>query len=160
MRIHILPEKVSPAGAGLFLVSSLLISHGVRRDSEAWVRVGGKWLIVKGSTVRQLRPDAISSEAWVKAAVYKGKAERLGARIADLTLDEVLDPARTYCVSNKYRIVYDEYSRVWYGYFIYVSRPDLCPADIDRMLGAPGLLWMAPALVNSILDRLSVGLPP
>jgi len=99
-RIHVLPEWPGPQEAAGFLVSSLLISHGIRREALALIRVRGGLLAAPGWTLRQLRPDLDTAEGWLRAAL-SGKARRLGATILRLTFEAVLEEAE----ARGYRVV-------------------------------------------------------
>ncbi len=78
-RIHILLTNQSLEYVATFLVSSLLLSHGIRKDTVSIVKLGKLWLCAPGSRLRHLRPDLDSSVGWVKAVLRNRKKEVLGA---------------------------------------------------------------------------------
>ncbi len=152
-RIHVAADRLTEEEAGLFLVSSLLVSHGVRTNTEAWVRIGRTWLVAPGSSIRQLRPDPVSAEAWVKAAVYKGKASRLGARLAG----QSQAPPQGPCVGPTGRTSLKDIVSVRPGSIIVLWYSEECRDagfQVDRLR-----LWLMPALANIIIDRMEAGLP-
>ena len=81
LRIHVLPGPVDLDEAASFLVSSLLLSHGIRRNTVAIVELDIGLLAAPGWSLRQLRPDLETATGWVRAVLYKGKARGLGALI-------------------------------------------------------------------------------
>ncbi|MCS7106583.1 MAG: hypothetical protein NZ902_00500 [Acidilobaceae archaeon] len=78
MRVHILPRPRDWREAGRFIANALLLSHGVRRDAEAFVGLEGGWLRARGDRVRHLRPDEESLRGWLAAAV---RGSRVGAEV-------------------------------------------------------------------------------
>ncbi|MCE4602631.1 MAG: hypothetical protein F7C08_00465 [Desulfurococcales archaeon] len=152
-RIHISADIMTAEEAGLFLVSALLVSHGVRIDTEAWVRVGDVWLVARGNNIRQLRPDPVSADAWVRAAIYKGRASRLGVKL--LKPDHTPPPGPCVGPMGEISVVDMVRARLggtmvlWYG-------RDCREAgfQVDELK-----VWLMPALANVILDRIEAGLP-
>lgn len=154
-RIHITPDNLTIEEASLFIVSSLLVSHGIRREAEAWVKVGDSWVVARGSKIRQLRPDPVSAEAWLRAVVYRGKTERLGAEVL-----KDIEPPPGLCVSGEGEVPVEEVIGsdlrsgrdvvLWYG-----------KGCREASLGIPILrVWMMPALTNILVDRVMAGLQP
>ncbi len=151
-RIHVLPGPVTVRDAASFLASALLVSNAVRRRSVAAVEVGdGLWLYVAGDVVRHLRPDADTAEGWVRA-VLRGK-KGLGGRIASAppSLPEGYLTVSVDSGPGGCRIVRSN------GYYI-VYAPGLGAGPRLGMAGLPP--WLAPAVVNVVIDRLEAGLPP
>ena len=149
MRLHVLPTPRSTWEAAAFIASSLLLSHGIRRDAAALVRVGGKWILAEGSRVRQLRPDADSAEGWVRA-VLRGR--RLGA----LVLEEPPPPRgrvvllREGAPGGLGGLPGAPVTVCYSG----------CPYEPERELGAPGWPpYRLAAVVNIVLDRMELGVP-
>jgi hypothetical protein len=70
-RVHIYTNPEDALDVAKFIAGSLLLSHGIRRDTVAVVRLKDLWLIAPGDRVRHLRPDEETLEGWVKA-VLKG----------------------------------------------------------------------------------------
>ena len=152
-RIHVAADRLTEEEAGLFLVSSLLVSHGVRTDTEAWVRIGRTWIVASGSSIRQLRPDPVSAEAWVKAVAYKGKASRLGARLAGQNQAPPTGP----CVGPRGRTSLKDIVGAGQGSTIVLWYGEECSdagLQMDRLR-----VWLMPALANIIIDRIEAGLP-
>ncbi|MEB3780904.1 MAG: hypothetical protein GSR85_11870 [Desulfurococcales archaeon] len=154
-RIHILLGSYNTRTIAHFIVSSLLISHGVRRNAEAWIQVKDKLLVVEGGRVRHLRPDLVSAESWVKAVLYKGKADRLGATISTLDQADMIDNKHCVDTSNRLQvnIAHNKVAAFIYGNY----KDEQCTGYIG--LGADLFIGFRPALINIILDRLQEGLP-
>jgi hypothetical protein len=70
-RVHVYTNPEDALDVAKFIAGSLLLSHGIRRDTVAVVRLKDLWLIAPGDRVRHLRPDEETLEGWVKA-VLKG----------------------------------------------------------------------------------------
>ena len=161
--IHIYPTPRTLLDASLFIVSSLLISHNVRRDREAWINYRGKWIRVRGSRVRQLRPDSITAESWIKAVLYKGKGPKLGAEILETPPQGIQDPI---CVYNRdpltspteiHSLINKTLSTHGMASFIY-NNDGACSHHI--YMGSHLSGWMMPAIINIIIDRIYSGLQP
>ena len=159
-RIHVLPTCRNLREIARFLVMSLLISNGIRRNTLSIVRVGSRWIVAPGDKIRHLRPDADTSEGWIKA-VLRGKnlgavvipeIEYLGVGIALLHSStgapgEILEIGDT-----EHRI------------FCYVEDLDSiekCPlSTVEKRIVPKWGFWRTASLVNTILDRVDFGLPP
>ncbi|MCE4598691.1 MAG: hypothetical protein F7C81_00640 [Desulfurococcales archaeon] len=162
-RVHILPEAKDLREAALFLVSSLLISHGARKDTIAIVQIEETWITAYGDKIRHLRPDQDSSEGWVKAVLYKGKHKKLGASISNTPIISLRDG---YCVGygivrlkNIKDIIHLEIRDKSTLKFIYMDKlDDTCKESINLEVEMPRPL--RPSLINIILDRIEAGLEP
>ncbi len=80
-RHHIYPAPEDPLDAARFTANALLLSHGIRRDTVASVKIGDLWITVYGSKVKHLRPDEESLEGWIRT-VLRGRGSRLGAMVS------------------------------------------------------------------------------
>ncbi|BAA80735.2 hypothetical protein APE_1734.1 [Aeropyrum pernix K1] len=157
-RVHI-GAAGSPLEAGVFLSSSLLLSHGVRQGVSAAVRLGGKWIVVRSSEVRRLYPDADSLEGWVKA-VLRGRP--LGASVVRGSFDHILSllglgRGRLLCVEQgEGRWIGVERLGIYRGA---VYGGGLCSeaGAVERVF-TPAPPSLAPALVNILWDRADAGL--
>ncbi|MEB2836062.1 MAG: hypothetical protein GSR80_000074 [Desulfurococcales archaeon] len=165
-RIYVLPIGVDIQTMAAFIVNSLLVSHGIRPDAAAFLRLRRGWLWVPGSGIRHLRPDADSSEGWVRA-VLRGRS--LGARIVGdpaelqilpegaLCIETVADVGATLCRGSlagarHVVVTYVWASKSW-------GEPPLpieCLERCQLKLATP--LALSPAVVNIILDRVEAGL--
>ncbi|MEB3779316.1 MAG: hypothetical protein GSR85_03695 [Desulfurococcales archaeon] len=165
-RVHILPEAKDLREAALFLVSSLLISHGARKDTMAIVQIEETWITAYGDKIRHLRPDQDSSEGWVKAVLYKGKYKKLGASI---TSTPIVPLSEGYCIGNGViglnnikDIIHLESNNNVTLTFIYIDKTgkfiNTCKESINLELEVPRPL--RPALINIVLDRIEAGLKP
>ena len=149
MRLHVLPDPKSAWEAAAFIASSLLLSHGIRRDTAALVRVGGKWILAEGARVRQLRPDADSAEGWVRA-VLRGK--RLGAQL----LESPPPPVGRVVLLEKGAPGGLEELPVGDVTVCYGG----CPYEEAETLGSPDWPpYKLAATVNIVLDRMEAGSP-
>jgi len=166
-RVHVLLIETDVQTMAAFIVNSLLVSHGIRLDAAALLRLRHGWLWVPGSGIRHLRPDADSSEGWVRA-VLRGRS--LGARIVgDHAVLEVL-PGEALCIEvaanagatlcrgspGGARHVVITYGRTRGRPR---AKPHLQLACLERCwleLAAP--LALSPAIVNVVLDRVEAGL--
>ncbi len=77
-RIHYLPNPTSLDQASEFIANTLLLSHGIRRDTVSIVKLKCCLLIAPGDTLRQLRPDYETRIGWIRA-VLRGRHRGLGA---------------------------------------------------------------------------------
>ncbi len=78
-RIHVYTNPESLLDAAKFIAGALLLSHGIRRDTVAVVKLRDVWLIALGDKVRHLRPDEETLEGWIKAVL---RGARLGVIVA------------------------------------------------------------------------------
>ncbi len=151
MRLLVYPRPRSLYEAARFIASALLLSHSIRLDAVAAVRVSGSWVVARGSRVRHLRPDADTAEGWLRA-VLKGRAERLGAEVSS----EPPDPAGP--------ILLVERRPSGRGLHRLPGEPvtlcfDSCPYDAGEAVEAPDLpVNVVVEAANIIVDRRSVGL--
>ena len=77
-RIHYLPNPKSLDEASEFIANTLLLSHGIRRDTLSIVKLRCCILLAPGDRLRQLRPDYETRIGWIRA-VLRGKHRGLGA---------------------------------------------------------------------------------
>ena len=77
-RIHYLPSPRSLDEASEFIANTLLLSHGIRRDTLSIVTLKCCTLLAPGDRLRQLRPDYETRTGWIRA-VLRGKHRGLGA---------------------------------------------------------------------------------
>ncbi len=149
MRLHVLPDPRSLWEAASFIASSLLLSHGIRTDAAALVRVRGQWILAEGARVRQLRPDADSAEGWIRA-VLKGK--RLGAEL----LKDPPQPVGHVVLLKRGASRGLEKLPVGDVTVCYGS----CPYERAEALGSPDWPpYKLAAVVNILLDRMELGSP-
>lgn len=169
-RLHVNPDPLSISEAAAFIVSALLLSHGVRRDALAILNVGGRFIYAPGSKIRHLRPDLDTAEGWIRA-VLRGKP--LGAFVTD-SLEIPANKPYSLCVRccpgslKSPKATSQEASMSLSGAVltIYTSKPcsrspellSECPLSLDAELPAP--LHIMPAIVNIELDRITAGLRP
>ncbi|WP_062662094.1 hypothetical protein [Aeropyrum camini] len=158
-RIHI-GAAGTPLEAGVFISSSLLLSHGVRQGVLAAVRLGARWILARSSDVRRLYPDADSLEGWVKA-VLRGRP--LGASLIQGGVRDVMSyigvkPEELLCVDYAGGGVWrDEEKLAAYRRAVYGDK--LCSeAGAAERVYTPAPLNVAPALVNIVWDRVDAGL--
>ncbi len=150
MRLLIHPSPKSIAEAARFLAASLLISHGIRRDAVAAVRVGGRWIIAPGSRVRHLRPDADTAEGWVRAVLR-------GARLGGIVARAPPGP-----VGTVYEIVPGDPRglKMLGGEPVTICLPP-CPYEGKIVVEAPDWpSWSIVEVANIIVDRRGAGLDP
>ena len=159
-RIHIYPKPRSIREASRFLAMSLLISNGIRKNTVSVTRLEGKWIIAPGDRLRHLRPDADTSEGWVKA-VLRGK--RLGAAV----LDSIQVPGEAVLIvhGDEMGVSGESLRREELAgerIFCYLEDEDVgCPVKAHRVYGVPPWgVWRSAVLVNIILDRVESGLSP
>lgn len=136
---------------------SLLISNGIRRDTASIVGVGGKWIIAPGDRVRHLRPDADTSEGWVRA-VLRGK--RLGA----ILLEEppILDGVTVLLHEGEVEggelsTLYDASTPIVLCYTS--SSVEDCSGRVEGIIRVPDWgYWRTAIIANIILDNSGGGL--
>jgi hypothetical protein len=146
VRVHVLLGRHKPRITAGFLVSSLLISHGVRSDATAVFQYADKYVLVDGSRVRHLRPDQDSAEGYVNAVLH-GKAGYLGATITDsLPLEEP-------CLNITPRTGVDVFTLDLRRYksFIYGGSLRECETGF---IGSDLPVHVLPAVVNILIDRI------
>ena len=159
-RVHLYPNPEDLKDAAIFLVHALLISNNVRRDTIAGLYLRNKWIITYGDKVRQLRPDADSSEGWLRA-VLKGK--RLGAIITDSP--HIPDNAEKIIIVNS-RVSKGRLSLPLDVHFpiILCYANDIYNCNLQgrwRQIQAPAWqAWRSVIALNIMLDRLEHGQPP
>jgi len=147
-RLHVLPQATIQEAAR-FITGALLLSHGVRQDTAALVRVGGRWLLAEGPRVRRLTPDADTSEGWVRAALR-------GARVGAVLLDSPPEPLGSVVVveagdgSGLARVPMPPVT-LCYGSCPEGWRPEV------RLSGF-GDAWRSVVVANIVLDRIEEGL--
>ena len=167
-RIHIGIEPMSLSSAARFLVSSLLVSHGVREDTAAIARLRGKdWLLALGDQLRHLRPDEDTAVGWVKAVIRRNRglggillrdnAMRISSLIEVDTLIcvYVSESAQSHIISGIPPL--DRYI------FIYITKRVLMEArdatndficSMELRLGMTEHAYpLAPSIINILLDR-------
>jgi len=162
-RVHILPRPKSTREASTFIVNSLLLSHGIRSDATAIVRIGDAWIVAPGASLRHLRPDSDSAEGWLRA-VLRGR--RLGAFKLGC-LEDVLKDASPACIyyGRESLLAVEALERLAQAggrlHIMYLHGPD---EDVEvhcSLLEAlPLPPYLAVAVVNIMLDRVQVGLKP
>ncbi len=155
-RVYIYPRPRNYYDAAMFLVNSLLISHGIRRDALAIVRVGSRWVLAPGASVRHLRPDADTAIGWVRA-VLRGK--RLGATVEGdppgfpgvYTVDPGEGDPRCLCSAA---------DKVNGGTPACFSSAEECAQYYKVVDGCSASLeaWRSVAIVNILVDRIRAGL--
>lgn len=96
-RLHVWPNPSGLLEAAKFIAGSLLLSHNIRRDTIAAVRIGDHWIIAYGDRVRHLRPDEENLEGWIKA-ILKGKSSKLGVT---LSVEPPAVIGETLCVASE-----------------------------------------------------------
>ena len=154
VRVHVLPSWPGVYEAGVFIASSLLVSHGVRRDSAALVARGDYWLVARGDRVRHLRPDADSLEGWVRA-VLRGRP--LGASVCPRGSLAPRITLRVCTSGGDVLGIGEALARAKPPYVLEYREVGGC----DASLGASWMpLHLAPAVVNVVIDRVLGGLPP
>ena len=150
MRLLVHPSPAGITEAARFLAASLLISHSIRRDTVAAIRVGGKWIIASGARVRHLRPDADTAEGWVRAVLR-------GAMLGGVVSESPPDP-----VGTVYEIVPGDprgLKRLG-GEPLTVCLPPCPYRDKIVVEGPDWPSWSIVEVANIIVDRRSVGLEP
>ncbi len=156
-RILLYPDPRNTYDTARFLVYSLLISNNARRDTLAQVRVGAKWIIAPGDKIRHLRPDADTSEGWVRA-VLRGK--RLGALLSE----NPLIPEKGARIEIRHARTGPQkldITGIKPPVIVCLHRGAEC-----RLRGALLFevhdwgVWRTAVILNIILDRIWSGLPP
>jgi len=150
VRLHVLPSPGSRYEAARFIASALLLSHSIRVNAIAAVRVGGTWVVAAGGRVRHLRPDADTAEGWLRAVL---RGSRLGAELRDDPPEPVgrrilLLPGSPRGLAR----LPGEPVTICYGSCPYV--------DFEEVEGPAWPSWSLAEAANIIVDRVSVGLRP
>lgn len=161
--VHMLLTPQSLEYVATFLVSSLLISHGIRKDTISIIKLSKLWLCAPGSKLRQLRPDLDSSVGWIKAVLRNHKKEVLGS----VKLQE-LPPFDKYgfkkisilCFSQAKKLIKDR--SIWQFMLsnykddkvliVYNEGSNIVKVNEIFMLGVS--CKYAPVLINISLDRI------
>ncbi len=156
-RIILYPDATNIEDAAKFLVYSLLISHGIRRDVLAEVKLGEKWIIAPGNRIRHLRPDADTSEGWIKA-VLRGR--KLGAEVRKIPLIPNTSTNLLVKLTNK-RELLSLPGRVTTPVLICLTRSHNCELPVEfKQLYSPYIsAWRTIAIINIFLDRFLNNLP-
>ncbi len=160
-RLHILPTKLDAEALAVFLVSALLVSHGVRRDTLVAANLGNIWLWIPGDKIRYLGPDIDTATGWIRA-VLRGK-KGLGAQFKGV--GPLCEGARKiYFIRNYLKIIINESvarsDRYCIYYYNEVDGVNLGKEGVDAIVGLMGApMSLAPAIANIILDRSEAGLP-
>ena len=155
MRIHAYKAQ-GIDDASMFLVNSLLVSHGIRKDATAIVEVSGHWIIAPGSRIRHLRPDYRTRTGWIRYVLRRGGG--LGATITRSRPQELGDGL--LCIGSGGSASLEEALAECRGGCIVAYN---WPWEECRVVADPGIdieSYMLPALVNILLDRMWAGLPP
>jgi hypothetical protein len=165
-RIHVLPSPRSLGEASAFIVNALLLSHGIRKESVAIVRVGGEWIYAPGASIRHLRPDADSSEGWLRA-VLRGR--ELGAQ----RLEKFEPPSEALRICLRCGLKEDldlgllksvpleAADAIYVFYTSTVEDIEVSNLCRESVWGAiPLRPRFAVAVVNTILDRIEAGMSP
>lgn len=167
-RIHIGIEPMSLSSAARFLVSSLLVSHGVREDTAVIARLRRKdWLLALGDQLRHLRPDEDTAVGWVKA-VIRGKKGLGGILLRDnaISISSLIEADTLICVY----VSEDAQPHIISGIppldryiFIYITKhisteardaPNDFICSMELRLGmAEHAYPLAPSIINILLDR-------
>ncbi|MEB3846852.1 MAG: hypothetical protein GSR74_02615 [Desulfurococcales archaeon] len=156
-RVLLYPDPRNTYDAARFLVYSLLISNNARRDTLAQVRIGAKWIIAPGDKIRHLRPDADTSEGWVRA-VLRGK--KLGALLSENPLipekGVKIEIRHARTGSQKLYI-----TRMEPPVVACLHRGVECELGEDLFYEVRNWgVWRTTVILNIILDRIWSGLPP
>jgi len=150
-RIHLWLDCGDILDAARFIAGALLLSHSVRRDSVAAVRVGGRWVIVYGDRVRHLRPDEESLEGWIRA-VMRGKGGKLGAVVSDKPPEAI---GEVICVgSGELELLDLAWKLRATSYTIVYGGPWGCTLSVRKPRNLRE--YMVAPLVNVILDNIEV----
>ncbi len=160
-RIHIARfNRDSYLDAARFLVNSLLLSHGIRRDTLSIVGLVNTIRLAPVDKLRHLRPDAESSTGWIRAVLEKGKAKGLGAVLLQReALEDLIagvEIGRTQIIVENCNIeptlpLSLEFPvTIYYGFRAMRDGIGVC-------LKCPQ--WCSPIILNIALDRIEAGLP-
>jgi len=156
-RVLLYPDPRNTYDAARFLVYSLLISNNARRDTLAQVRVGSKWIIAPGDKIRHLRPDADTSEGWVRA-VLRGR--KLGAVLSE----NPLIPEKSVRIEVRHARTGSrklEITGIKPIVVACLNRGARCWLDGALLFEVCDWgVWRTAVILNIILDRIWSGLPP
>lgn len=147
-----MPRPLQIREAARFLTMALLISNGIRRDTVVILNVRGGWLIAPGDRLRHLRPDADTSEGWIRA-VLRGRP--LGA----IVTDSVAGIGRVIVLHHKPGNGVGELELLYRAEppwaLCYINGDGECGFPIDRVLKVPNWgLWRTSIIVSIILDNI------
>lgn len=167
-RVHISRSNLKVDEAAVFVTSALLVSHGVRTDALAVVRVGGKWVWAPGDRVRYLGPDIDTARGWIKAILRgkKGLGGFLGGEPACSAGDASI--VITYVFDSIYGVrLSKEFYEGSRHCFYYYKTPPVAEVPSSRDAGGQsnivglsgGPLSLGPAIANILVDRAEAGLP-
>jgi hypothetical protein len=164
-RIHYYPNPQNIEEAALFLTSSLLLSHGIRRDTVSIICFRNKTIVLPGDRARHLRPDMESAKGWIKAVLFKRR--NLGAtvyreciNIQGLTMEKGLLTLVTKPENSRAASIPDLNTiKLQYPLTLYYTCKE--PAiHYDLHFKIPCSPPCRAAILNIILDRIEAGLPP
>ena len=134
---------------------ALLISNGIRKDTVAIVNVRGKWIIAPGDKLRHLRPDADTSEGWVKA-VLRGRP--LGA----VVMDHLIEAGNVILLHHHGGGRAGNLSRLFDLSLplalCYTNSLAACPLIPKIVIDVPGWeIWRTVIIANIVLDNIERG---
>ncbi len=162
--VHVLSFESRPRDLAIFLTSALLLSHGIRRDAVAILKLRSEWLCVPGSTVRHLRPDFDSAVGWIRAIIRSKKDRFLGSfRLNTFPVDmKRYVKVNVLCKSARFRLflehkLFEEINENKKIFFIYKNEIDSIDKDsyLIELLNIDCLY--APILLNIEIDRIRNG---
>ena len=133
---------------------ALLISNGIRKDAMATVNVKGKWIIAPGDKLRHLRPDADTSEGWVKAVLR-------GRPLVALVMDHPIKAGNVILLHHSGGRA-GNLSRLFDLSlplaFCYTNSLAACPLIPKIVIDVPGWeIWRTAIIANIVLDNIERG---
>ena len=158
-RIHVSLTPLNTRDAAIFLASALLVSHGVRRDSTAVVKLSRprSWLLARGDSVRHLRPDVDSAEGWIRA-VTSGKSRLGGVLVEGLDLEGLIRGCYRLCFHSQAHALLFPWSAPRDCIAILYAKETLERPGCDgEAPTGPIPLPLLPAVGNVIVDRAVAG---
>ncbi len=164
-RVHVLMDVKSLGDIAVFLTSSLLLSHGIRRDVVSVIKLKNSWLCVPGFRVRHLRPDFDSALGWVRAVLKRSQNEVLGSiKLSKLYFSHnEFKVVKVLCNLNssfqriKQMMLTSFYDKVIFEYYSDVININ----DNEEALDLFGVeCKYAPILMNISLDRIDENKKP
>jgi hypothetical protein len=146
-----------------FLTSSLLISHNIRRDTIAIIKLRSDlWICASGSRVRQLRPDEDSAIGWINAVAKSKRREFLGA-IKVFGTPRIIGGEEIYVVCeaplHSSFPLKDKFREPFPKIFKYIKYSDFyskVKKETD-VLFVKVRCELAPIIINIALDRIEEG---